>query len=159
MLRWVREHPIISIVITLVFLFFIIIMPLLINKVYYLDAPCEFMKVGYDVSDLLGYYGSILTFIGTVSLGVITVYQNHLSQEINRLTLELQKKSMEMEERNYESQRQDEAIKTIPRFELKNVGSNGRYMNLNAELKNISNNTAAGLKSLSFKVFDEKKIL
>lgn len=81
----------------MIIIFFIIFMPLIINKIYYLNAPCDFFIVGYDISSILDYYGAILTFIGTIGLGAITVYQNIISQkktdEVNKLTLQLQKKA------------------------------------------------------------------
>ncbi|HAZ36956.1 MAG TPA: hypothetical protein DEF85_06350 [Clostridiaceae bacterium] len=160
MFEWIKNHRVISIVIMiLLFLFFIIVMPLILNWIYYLDAPCNFFTVGYDISDILGYYGAILTFIGTISLGIITVYQNYVSQkktdEINKLTLELQKRSMAMAEQNYEREKQHGINKNTPKFELVSSGCNGNYTNLEATLKNVSDFTVSGIKSVSFEVFDE----
>ncbi|KAB2336578.1 hypothetical protein F7731_09425 [Cytobacillus depressus] len=124
-----------------------------------MNTPWDFFKVGYDISNILGYYGAVLTFLGTVSLGIITVYQNYVSHqktdEINKLTLELQKKSMAMAEQRYEKEKLDEIKKNTPKFELKNSSSNGNYMNLRAELKNVSDFIVSGIKSISFEVFDE----
>jgi hypothetical protein len=164
MFKWMKRHKEISIgVIILLFLFFIIIMPLILNKIYYLDAPYDFFNVGYDISDILDYYGAILTFIGTISLGIITVYQNYISQkktdEVNKLTLELQKKSMAMAEQNYERAKLYENKKNAPKFELRNAGCNGRYMNLNAVLKNVSDNIVSVIKSVSFEVFSESNVI
>lgn len=160
MVEWMKKHKLISIgILVLLFVFFIILMPLILNTMYYSDAPCNFFTVGYDISSILNYYGAILTFIGTVSLGAITVYQNYISQkktdEINRLTLELQKKSMAMAEQNYEKEKQEEINRNTPRFELKSTGCNGHYMNLTAVFKNISSGMVSAIKSLSFEVFDE----
>lgn len=164
MFEWIKNHRIISIVvIILLFLFFIIVMPLILNWIYYSDAPCNFFIVGYDISNILDYYGAILTFIGTVSLGIITVYQNYVSQkktdEVNKLTLELQKKSMAMAEQNYEKEKQHEINKNTPKFELRNSGCNGNYANLRAILKNVSNIIVSGIKSVSFEVFDESNAI
>ncbi|WP_410506362.1 hypothetical protein ACER0A_004785 [Haloimpatiens sp. FM7315] len=164
MVEWMKNHKKVSIgVIILLFLFFIIIMPLILNLIYYLDAPCDFFDVGYDISNILDYYGAILTFIGTVSLGIITVYQNYVSQkktdEVNKLTLELQKKSMAMAEKNYEKEKLYEINKNSPKFELINSGCNGRHMNLCAVLKNVSDIIISGLKSISFEVFDESNAI
>ncbi len=144
-------------------LFFIIIMPLILNYLYNSDAPLNFFQVGYSISDILSYYGSVLTFIGTVSLGVITVYQNYISQqktnEINKLTLELQKKNMAMAEQRYGVERENEINRNTPKFELKNRGCNGHYMNLQAELKNVSNIIVSGIKSITLEVFDENNVI
>jgi len=164
MFEWIKNHKKISIGVSiLLFLFFITIMPFILNKIYYLTAPCDFFNVGYSVDYILDYYGAVLTFIGTVSLGIITVYQNYMSQkktdEINKLTLELQKKSMAMAEQNYEKENLNEIIKNSPKFELKNVCCNGHYMNLCAVLKNVSDNIISGLKSVSFEVFYESNVI
>lgn len=160
MIQWIKNHKKLSIgIIILLSLFFIIIMPLILNMIYYLDAPFDFFNVGYDISSILNYYGAVLTFVGTVSLGIITVYQNYISQkktdEVNKLTLQLQKKSMAMAEQNYEKEKLYITDKKIPKFELKNSFSNGHYMNLRAELKNVSDFIVSGIKSVSFEVFDE----
>lgn len=160
MFEWMKNHKKISIgVIILLFLFFIIIMPLILNKLYYLTAPCDFFIVGYSVDYILNYYGALLTFIGTISLGIITIYQNYISQkktdEVNKLTLELQKKSMAMAEQNYNKEKVNEIIKNVPKFELRNTRSNGRYMNLCAVLRNVSDNIVSGIKSISLEVFSE----
>lgn len=164
MFEWIKNHKMISIVIViLLFLFFTIIMPLILNMIYYLDAPWNFFIVGYDISDILDYYGAILTFIGTGILGIITIYQNYVSQkktdEVNKLTLELQKKSMAMAEQKYEKEKLNEIKKNTPKFELKNSCYNGLYMNLCAILKNVSNIVVSGIKSISFEVFDESNAI
>lgn len=160
MFEWMKSHKIISSgIIIFLFLFFIIVMPLILNWIYYLDAPCNFLAVGYDISSILNYYGAILTFIGTVSLGIITVYQNYISQkktdEVNKLTLELQKKSMAMAEQNFNKER----TYNSPKFELVNEGYNGRYANLHSALKNVSDLIVSGIKSISFEVHNESDII
>lgn len=164
MFNWLKNHKKISLgIIVFLLLFFIIIMPLVLNWLYYSDAPSDFFEVGYGISNILDYYGSILTFIGTVSLGIITVYQNYVSQkktdEVNKLTLELQKKSMAMAEQNYEKEKLNQLNKNTPKFELRSRGCNGHYMNLWADLKNVSNIIVSGIKSVSFEVFDESNTI
>lgn len=154
-----KKHKAISIgLIILLFLLFLIVIPLILNWIYFLDAPFDFFNVKFSISSILGYYGAVLTFIGTVSLGIITVFQNYVSQkkndEINRLTLELQKKSMAMAEQRYEKEKKDEINKNTPKFELKNSGSNGHYMNLRVSLTNVSDIIVSGIKSISFEVLD-----
>lgn len=153
----------ISFVTILFLIVFIIIIPLIINWLYHKEAPFEFFYVDYDISSILGYYGSILTFIGTSVLGGITIYQNHLSQkktdDINRLTIELQKKSMAMAELSYKETKSEEIRKNTPKFELVNDGCYGRYKHLYGNLKNISNITASRIKSISFEIFDSENKL
>jgi len=158
--EWMKIHKKLSILVIIVLLLLVVlIIPFFLNWIYYLNAPWEFFKLGYELPHLLSYYGAVLTFLGTVSLGIITVYQNYMSQqktdEINKLTLELQKKSMAMAEQRYEKEQLNEIKYNAPKLELKNRGSNGHYMNLQAELTNVSNLIVSGIKSISFTVSDE----
>lgn len=158
MFKWIKDHKKISVTILISLSFFIfIMMPIFINRIFYLNAPFDFFYVDYDISTILNYYSSILTFIGTVSLGCITIYQNHVAQQktdkVNQLTLELQKKSMAMAEQNYK--KSEENIKNSPKFELVNTGSNGNYSNLEICLKNVSDMIASSIQSISFEVFDD----
>lgn len=165
MFEWMKNHKKISIsaIVLFLFSFFIIIMPLILNKIYYLTSPYGIFNVGYSVDYILNYYGAILTFIGTVSLGAVTVYQNYIAQkktnEVNNLTLELQKKSMAMAEQNYEKGKLNEIIKNAPKFELRNAGCNGHYMNLCVVLKNVSDSIISGIKSITLEVFSESNVV
>ncbi len=159
MFEWMKKHKFILVIsIILLFIFFIIVIPLILNKIYYAKAICNFFIVGYSVDYILGYYGNVLTFVGTISLGIITVYQNYISQqkteEINRLQLQIAKRNMALAEESFQKQIEDQDIKLIPKFELENSGYSGIYSNLNALLKNISPNIICDLKSVSFEVFD-----
>lgn len=163
MFEWInRNKKKFIIIISILSIFLIIIMPYILDRVYYWNSPCKFFNVDYNISNILEYYGAVLTFIGTVSLGIITVYQNYTSQkktdEINKLTLELQKKSMILAEQNYKKESQNDIKKGAPKFELRNVGCNGMYMNLNAVLKNVSDNFASEIKSISFRILSESNV-
>lgn len=140
MFKWIKSYKGI-----IILLFFIIIMP---------TIPL-ILSTRYDISNFLDYYSSILTFIGTMTLGIITVYQNYISQrktdEINKLTIELQKKSMEIAEINYKK----EIMKNTPKFEITNSSCNGFCSNLNIKLKNVSETNVYGIDSILFEVFNE----
>lgn len=159
MWEWITKHKKLTLLgIVLLCVFFIFLVPLILNNLYYQKAPYDFLKVGYGINDILGYYSAVLTFVGTISLGGITVYQNYKSQEkteeINRLTLELQKKSMALAEQDYKRKEMLEEEKNTPKFELKSQGCNGRYSNLQGYLKNISVTIVSEIKSISFDVID-----
>lgn len=158
MLEWSKKHVKLSIFIaSILVVIIIVIMPLFLNWIFYLKAPCSFFEVGYDISNVLDYYGAILTFLGTLSLGVVTIYQNYIAQKktdkVNELTLELQKKSMAMAEHLYNKEQSSKLNEKLPKFELRNRVMNGHYMNLVAELKNVSSDIISGIKSISFKVY------
>lgn len=92
-------------------------------------------------------------------MGVVTIYQNYIAQKktdkVNELTLELQIKSMAMAEHLYNKEQSSKLNEKLPKFELKNRMMNGHYMNLVAELKNVSSDIISGIKSISFKVYDD----
>ena len=43
-----------------------------------IPAISEAFVAEWDAGDALGYYGAILSFIGTVVLGALALYQNHI---------------------------------------------------------------------------------
>ena len=113
--------------------------PLVINWVYYLKAPSEFFITDLNVADILGYYSNVLSFLGTVILGALTLYQNKKAQEktdeINQLQLELQKRSMDIAEQQY---KKDISLK-IPKFDISLYGYSGHYLNPRIKVENVSN--------------------
>lgn len=66
--------------------------PLVINESY--KAPiCDKYITKWTAADALVYYGATLSFIGTVILGALTVWQNKKAQETNSRLLELDTKA------------------------------------------------------------------
>ncbi len=59
----------------------ILLLPFIVEKVYYIKPPLEFFSIHYDVADILGYYASVLSFAGTIILGILTLHQNKKAQE------------------------------------------------------------------------------
>ena len=92
----------------------IVVIPMIINELYK-------KKYGYitiwEASDTLLFYGSVLTFIGTMFLGFATLYQSHKANGIAEKSTELAKKSYELEQKNLEN----DLARHIPIFEV-NVG-------------------------------------
>jgi len=71
--------------ISAIVIFCIFIIPLIINEAYKLGRG---YATAWDASDTLIYYGAILTFLGTVVLGLSTIIQSHRANDINnRLSL------------------------------------------------------------------------
>ena len=63
------------VIIIIITLLAVIGIPLLINWLFSQPALWSSFAVNWEVKDALAYYGSALGFIGTVALGIITVYQ------------------------------------------------------------------------------------
>jgi len=53
----------------------IFVIPFVVNWLFSLSAPCELFEAKWLEADALSYGGAVLSFIGTVVLGAITVYQ------------------------------------------------------------------------------------
>ncbi len=83
---YVKNHRIVS---SLIFLFLILGVPLLINQSY----KCEncILQTAWKAEDVLSYYGSVLSLIGTLLVSMLALEQ----------TYELDKKSSDEQKKNY----------------------------------------------------------
>lgn len=127
----------------------LMLLPLVINHIYYLEAPCDFFVIDLKVDDLVAYYAGALSFLGTLILGMLTLYQNKRAQEktdeINKLQLEMQKRSMELAEKQY--RQETEAV--IPKFNISISGYSGHYLNPRIKIRNVSSMVISDLTIIS----------
>lgn len=79
---------------------------IVLNWMFSIPAPYDFLAVQWGVEDALGFYGSYLSFLGTIVLGAVTVYQTNkaykLSEKSNDQTdiaNELSRKAIKQAER------------------------------------------------------------
>lgn len=159
-----KKYKVLIVIITLVIVYIIIFMPFIINKIYNMEPPSEYYNIDYEKSNLLDYYGSILVFIGTTTLGFISIYQTYANQrkteQVNKLTLELQLEAMRVAEERYKTEKVEGELRITPRFEIKLKSYNGFYVNISAQIKNLSEGLISGLKTLEFKIYgDEQNVL
>ena len=128
----------IGIIIIVVVCIILVLLPLGINHIYYMEAPCDLFVTDLKVDDLVTYYAGALSFLGTLILGMLTLYQNKRAQEktdeINKLQLEMQKRSMELAEKQY--RQETEAV--IPKFNISILSYSGHYLNPRIKIKNVS---------------------
>ena len=98
--------------------------------------------VGWNISDALSFYGTILTFIGTVSLGILSLHQNNvLKQESD----ERQRYLDEMEHN-----------RNLPLFSIVYINVNGKNIaRLKFDLINMSNNAASNIEIVGPYVTDK----
>lgn len=134
----------------------VIILPFIIEKVYYMKPPCDFFQVDYDAKDILSYYGSVLSFLGATILGILTLRQNKIAQEksdeVNRLQLELQRKSMAMAEAQYSK---IQSSNSAPKFEVSLLGYDSCYANFSLAIKNVSPMITSCLTAISVTASDK----
>ena len=71
----------------------VVFVPLLINESYKITLISEGAKyiTEWSAADALAYYGTALSFVGTVVLGALAFWQNEKAQETNNRLLELEK--------------------------------------------------------------------
>ncbi|WP_321825716.1 hypothetical protein [Clostridium butyricum] len=141
--EWVKKHIIASIILSFVIIFLPV---LLIHILYSIEMPCKFFMAKWSAGELLQFYGSLLSFGGTVLLGGLALWQNQQlaikNQKFNEL-INNQQKQM-----------------NIPRFNItSSMGSNGTFANWYIHLKNVSENIANGLIVSSFSVHDKERQL
>lgn len=75
----------------LLFLIFILAIPIVINKAYkYGDFTGKGYYTLWEAKDVLAFYGSFLSFIGTVVLGALALHQNKVFKEENQKLLQAQ---------------------------------------------------------------------
>lgn len=118
----------------------VLLLPFIVDKIYNLNPPLAFFNISYKSEDVLIYYGSALSFLGTLVLGCLTLKQNKLAQEksdeLNRLQLEVQRRSMALAEAEYSKNEEDQH--PIPKFEIELKLMQGSYSNISLRLKNVA---------------------
>lgn len=77
LLEFLKKHkPYVLLICILIF-----ILPLIIVHILYsIDIRCEWLKAKWSAGELLSYIAGFEAFIGTVSLGFLSLYQNHQLQ-------------------------------------------------------------------------------
>ena len=145
--EFVKEHPstkryiVFAIIIIALVLSLIFGIPLLINCAYNTPASCSCFAVDWEAKDALGYYGSVLGFLGTVIFSALALWQNHIIQQANIKHTQLLD--------------QMEQAKSAPILSVSAAGSNYRAANLYISIHNISKNIAEKLYAYGFAIVDE----
>lgn len=125
----------------LFFLIAIIGIPVLINWLFKLPAPVDFLVAEWTADGFLGFYGAILTFFGTVLLSMLALWQNQIIKEENNKHTAL----LERMERE----------KNAPYFSIENIAGHGKARNLTFSLKNASENTAHNISVSQIQIVDK----
>ena len=78
MIDWIKKHRVLFSLICVVILLLLIGIPFVINILFKINATTDIFVAEWSAGDALGYYGAILSFFGTVVLGALALYQNHI---------------------------------------------------------------------------------
>lgn len=90
-LKWIDDHKKLAILICVVLIFAPI---LIIHLLFKWNSGCYWIQADWDSGDILGYFGDVLSFIGTVALGLFAVSQTEKANKINEDLLKLEKKKL-----------------------------------------------------------------
>ena len=96
MFEWIKKHKALFIIICVMIFVALIGVPFAINLLFKVDTKINAFQAEWSAGDALGYYGSVLSFLGTVILGALALYQNHMIKE------EADKKAALLEEKEQE---------------------------------------------------------
>lgn len=80
LVKWIKEHALETTYIAIVLFALIFIVPLIINFSFGVDKG---IPVKWETKDALLFYGSVLSFLGTVILGGLALYQNNRFKDEN----------------------------------------------------------------------------
>lgn len=135
MFNWLKKHKILVCLLSIVI---ILGVPLVIHILFKINSGIPFFEAEWTAGEALGYYGSILSFVGTVVLGALALYQNRIIKE------ESDKRESLLEQREYE--------KNIPKFTAISQGTSGNCSHLNFAINNVSENVANAAELYDIKI-------
>lgn len=133
MLKWIKTHKLLFLLLCLMMFIILIGIPFVINLLFKANININIFKAEWSAGDVLSYYGAVLSFIGTVILGALALYQNHIIREESK---------------------QKEHIENMPKFHLMFGGSHGFCCKLGIKVKNISPNIAYNVNIYDVRIKD-----
>ncbi|MEG1726256.1 MAG: hypothetical protein RR313_12770 [Anaerovoracaceae bacterium] len=89
---WYKKWWIIGLIVIILIAIILIAIPSMIDDAYMRGLTLTEPNTTFSSSDLLGFYGSFLAFIGTVALGVLAIYQNIKANNLSNRLVELDEK-------------------------------------------------------------------
>ena len=128
MIDWFKKHRVLFALICVVILLLLMGIPFVINILFKINTTTDIFVAEWSAGDALGYYGAILSFLGTVVLGALALYQNHI------IKTEADKKAALAEEQ--------ERAENMPRFFLRFQCASGFCGSLKFAVMYVSNNIA-----------------
>lgn len=140
MFDWMKKHKKL-----IAFIIFMVIfgVPLIIHILFKLHPNIDFFVAEWTAGEILGYYGSILAFLGTVILGALSLYQNQIIKQ------ESDKRAELLEQRERES--------NMPRFRFNFMINQRDNSKLKFNIENISSNVANNILLGPIQIVNEKK--
>lgn len=120
----------------------LIFIPTAIWLIYLLgDHGVVFIHTSLGVGDLLSFYGTVLSFVGTVALSALALWQN------KQIALKSQEYTKLME--------RNERQRNLPVLKVSLAGRNGSLMSLSFNIKNFSENIATFIEVTPFIIYNK----
>lgn len=108
--------------------------PFIVHCLYKIKSSNVFWIAEWSAGEFLAYYGSVLSFIATIMLSTLALWQNEIiRKESNRHTALLE----EMEQNKYS-----------PYFVITNIGEKNGHSNIIINISNITDNIALDIRIL-----------
>ena len=87
-INWIIQHKKISIA----FIFVCIFLPILVTHILFkIHSNCYWIEAEWKAGELLGYFGDVLSFVGTIVLGIVAVSQTQKANNMNKELLMIEK--------------------------------------------------------------------
>lgn len=119
--------------------------PIVIHLLFKIDFSIKWIQAEWSAGEILVYYGSVLSFLGTVLLSSLALWQNHeIKVESDKHTQYLE----QLEER-----------KNSPRFSANKSISEKNNKNLEIFIENISENVAYNVEFCEFEMYENENIV
>lgn len=88
LIKWITIHKKQMIILIIA----IIILPMIvIHFLFKIKTNCYWIQAEWDAGEVLGYFGDILSFIGTVILGYIAIAQTEKANQLNEELVKIEK--------------------------------------------------------------------
>lgn len=87
-IKWITNHKKQMIILIIV----IIILPIIfIHLLFKINSNCYWIQAEWEAGEILGYFGDVLSFIGTVILGYIAIAQTEKANQLNEDLVKIEK--------------------------------------------------------------------
>lgn len=87
-LKWIKIHK--KLTTTLIIL--IILLPIIvIHLLFKIHSNCYWIEAEWQAGEILGYFGDVLAFIGTIVLGYVAIMQAEKANNLNNELLKIEK--------------------------------------------------------------------
>lgn len=90
--EWINRHKKLSVILFSIVIFVPIVV---IHILFKIKTNCYWIAAEWEPGDVLGYFGDVLSFVGTVVLGYVAICQTEKSNELSNKLLELEWRQMQ----------------------------------------------------------------